>query len=86
MRHDPITGNVIGDDSKNHAGDFVDKSNDDAVKKVVEEEKENENARDESCKEEIDANKHEPHLGAVRNTSGIRCIQPPGGKSNFTLG
>ncbi|XP_076816497.1 uncharacterized protein LOC143462279 isoform X2 [Clavelina lepadiformis] len=29
---------------------------------------------------------HEPHLGGVRNNSGVRCAQPPGGRSTFTLG
>lgn len=27
-----------------------------------------------------------PHLGPIINTSGIRCAQPPGGKSSFSLG
>ena len=29
---------------------------------------------------------YEPHLGPVRNTSGVRCAQPPGGRSSVTFG
>lgn len=28
----------------------------------------------------------EPHLGPVRNSTGIRCAQPPGGRSTVTFG
>lgn len=27
-----------------------------------------------------------PHLGPVRNVSGVRCVEPPGGKSSITFG
>ena len=29
---------------------------------------------------------YEPHLGPIKNTSGVRCAQPPGGRSTVTLG
>lgn len=28
----------------------------------------------------------EPHLGAPRNSSGIRCKKPPGGGSSIVIG
>ena len=50
-------------------------------------------AKDVEEKENVDAESkdatsknHEPHLGPVKTTAGVRCVQPPGGRSSFTLG
>lgn len=52
------------------------------------EEEEDEIEEKEVEKEETDDSTklHEPHLGPVRNTSGVRCAQPPGGKSSVIFG
>merc|ERR1712096_393327 len=33
-----------------------------------------------------DSKKNEPHLGSVKNLSGLKCSQPPGGRSTITFG
>lgn len=55
---------------------------------VVKEEKEvdKENNDNESKSVSDPLKQYEPHLGPQKNFSGLRCAQPPGGKSNIMFG
>jgi hypothetical protein len=55
---------------------------------VVKDEKEvdKENNDNESKSVSDPLKQYEPHLGPQKNFSGLRCAQPPGGKSNIMFG
>jgi len=54
---------------------------------VVEEQENNKDEKKENEKTAPgNASSNDPHLGPVRSSSGVRCAQPPGGRSTFTLG
>nr|NP_001041450.1 HN1-like protein [Ciona intestinalis]DAA01821.1 TPA_inf: HN1-like protein [Ciona intestinalis] len=76
VRRDPITGEVIDDGSN--------------VKQTKQEENDEKEIETKTLsfddKENSSVSDHEPHLGPIRSTSGVRCAQPPGGRSSITFG
>ena len=78
-RFDPITGAAIEDVQENKKDieniEVDNKKEEDITEK-------NEEVNEKSA----DSKKNEPHLGSVKNLSGLKCSQPPGGRSTITFG
>nr|XP_039265028.1 jupiter microtubule associated homolog 2-like isoform X3 [Styela clava] len=75
-RSDTITGGILGHDQPNQ--EQIPKGNSGA--KANEEKKTSDPAADVKNVKNLN-----PHLGPVINTSGVRCAQPPGGKSSISF-
>lgn len=76
-RYDPITGTVIGRPSSSTS----DSSNTSDRNQATSDGTANTAQATDTTNKEV----YEPHLGPVKSDSGIRCAQPPGGKSTFSL-
>ncbi|XP_039265028.2 uncharacterized protein LOC120340743 isoform X3 [Styela clava] len=75
-RSDPITGGILGHNQPNQ--EQIPKENSGA--KANEGKKTSDPAADVKNVKNLN-----PHLGPVINTSGVRCAQPPGGKSSISF-
>lgn len=80
-RFDPITGAPIEDKEENKKEE---------VKEAEEVNSQQVNAatgkEEEASEKPEDSKNNEPHLGSVKNLSGLKCSQPPGGRSTITFG
>lgn len=77
-RYDPITGTVIGrpSSSTSETSNGSDKNAATAN---------GNSGNNVQVTDSTNKQGNEPRLGPVKNESGIRCAQPPGGKSTFSL-
>ena len=79
-RFDPITGAPIEDKKENKIEEVKEAEVDSQQVNVAA-------GKDEEASEKSEDSKiNEPHLGSVKNLSGLKCSQPPGGRSSITFG
>jgi len=79
-RFDPITGAPIEDKKENKKEEVKEAEVDSQQVNVA-------TGKDEEASEKSEDSKvNEPHLGSVKNLSGLKCSQPPGGRSSITFG
>ena len=80
-RFDPITGAPIEDKKESKKEEEVKEAEVDSQQVNVAA------GKDEEASEKSEDSKiNEPHLGSVKNLSGLKCSQPPGGRSSITFG
>ena len=79
-RFDPITGAPIEDKKESKKEEVKEAEVDSQQVNVA-------TGKDEEASEKSEDSKiNEPHLGSVKNLSGLKCSQPPGGRSSITFG